>query len=245
MDLTTLTDEAFIAAVTGTIGWAAKAAVQRANARRPLQVFVEQDTDIIYANSLDWASFPYYFDCELNHLPENPPARGVEWWHWATDNHGQPAISSEIAVTLTSRVEATIVVDSLRVRTLDVSPAPPGCIVVHPVGGADIVHRQASVVLSSMPATVTFIEEGSGDTTSGFSFPVSAGEPARISVTARAAERGFTYTWIGLLDLIVNGKRRTIKVTDNGRPFRLHGGGNCTEYEWLDNGWQRSDYYGL
>jgi hypothetical protein len=219
--------------------------VERARARRPLQVFVEQDTDIIFANSLDWTSFPYYFDCEPSHLPINPPSRGVEWWKWARDNHGQPAVHSEIAVTLTTRPQSTVVVDSFRASMLDVSPAPPGCVVVHPVGGADIIQRQASIVLSSMPATVTFVEAGSGDETSGFTFALSAGQPARLSITARVADRAYIYEWVGHLELIVAGKRRTAVISNGGRPFRLHGGANCLEYEWTDGAWSRSNYLGL
>lgn len=243
VDFATASDEALVAlitaAVTGPLGWLAKGAVQRARDRRPLQTFVEQDTAIIFGTIPDWVGFPYYFDCQPEQLPVDPPHMGVDWWTWAIDNHGIPARRSEIAVTLLPKTESTVIVDRLRVKLVEVTPTPPGSIVVHPHGGAAIVHRQGRIrLLGKMAPIVSFLEQGSAEKRSGFTFALSAGEPARLAITAHAEEADYLYKWTAVLDLIVGGKRRSVEISNNGKPFVLHGGGGCEGFEWSDGSWQ-------
>jgi hypothetical protein len=237
VEWTTLVDPVIKVLVGGVGGWYAREYLEKLQARRPLDSFIEQDTSIIFGNIPDWASFPYYFNCNKDQLPLDPPARGVDWWSWVKDNHGMAAIHSELAVTLCPRAEQTVLIDSFRVRSLRVVDATPGCIVTHPVGGADITHRQVDIRLQPFCPYATFREAGSREERKGFSFALKKGEPARISVTTRAEDNNHCYEWVGQLDVVAGGKRRTIQVADQGRPFKLHGGGNCKTYQWIAGQW--------
>jgi hypothetical protein len=244
VDFTAVRDEALVAlitaAVTGPAGFLVSVARQRARDRRPLQTHVEQDTAIIYGTIPDWVSFPYYFDCQPEQLPLDPPPMGVDWWIWAIENHGIPAGHSEISMTLSPKTgSSTVIVDRLRVELVEVTPAPPGTVVIHPVGGADIVHRQAHITLiGDMPPPVSFLEAGSADETSAFTFALNVGEPAKLAITARADMGKYLYKWTAILDAIVAGKRRSVEISDNGKPFILHGGGGCQQYHWTNRRWE-------
>jgi hypothetical protein len=240
MDMGGIAASAAPAVVTGALGWFARSGLERIRARRPVFVHVECDVAVIYGSVPDWVGAAYFFDCGVTEVPVDPPATGVEWWKWATANHGVAALFSEIMVTIVSRTAETVVVDGFRGQLVAAEPAPIGSIVVHPVGGADIVKRQASLRFGSMGITSRFIEAGSGQERGGFTFALAAGEPARLSVTGSADEDRYLYRWKGVLDLIVAGRRRSIQISDSGQPFLLHGGGACPHFEWRDGAWAPS-----
>jgi hypothetical protein len=206
-------------------------------------VHVERDVAVIYGLIPDWVAAAHYFDCAVTELPVDPPATGVEWWKWATDNHGIAAMFSEIMLTIVPRGRQTVVVDGFRGRLVAVEPAPMGSIVVHPVGGADIVKRQAHLEIGPMGISVSFLEEGSAEERGGFTFALAEGEPARLSVTARTYDDRHLYRWKGVLDLIVGRRRMSIEISESGDPFPLHGGGSCSHFEWSHGTWTPSTVY--
>lgn len=217
------------------IGYAARSSVELLKSRKPIAYYVDQDTSRIYGNIPDWVSFPYFFQCDAPHLPDDPPRRGVDWWKWARDNHGIPAINSVSQVTITSRVDRNITVNNLRIQIEDYDPAPVGSIVLHPVGGAEITLRQVSVNLDPFASTATFREKGSGERRSSFTFALSKNEAAKISINATTLDATRLYKWRGLLDIVVGTKLRTLPIDDNGEPFVLHGGHGSPEHVWNGN----------
>jgi hypothetical protein len=93
-----------------------------------------------------------------------------------------------------------------------------------------------------MAPVVKFLEAGSAEERTGFTFALVKGEPARISVTTRALDHRYLYKWLGLIDIVVGARRRTIEISNHAQPFVLHGGGNCSEFEWLNGDWVASSY---
>lgn len=216
-------------------------ALQRRFFRRdPVYVHIEQDPDIIYANDPNWVSFPYFFPRRTpEEVPEPPSGKCTAWWKWAKEHGGEPAGSMELQVTVTAWSDLQVIVDALRVQVVN-TPAPPeGTTVVCPVGGADLVHRQLAVTLSTFATTVVPREGGSYDATGNFAFTLAPGESTRFSLCVSPGDEDVDcYEWVALLDLLVNNERKTVRVTDAGRPFVLHTRGFEGAYHHDGDRWQ-------
>jgi hypothetical protein len=215
------------------VGYFAKGAIEYHKARRPVDFNVDQDIWRIYGNVPNWVSFPYYFDCEPDNLPEAPPDHGIKWQSWALENHGIPAVGTEIQVVISTRTERTILVNNLRIDVVSIKPAPKGTTTFLPVGGAAMVNRQIAIEIDSFCPRIKFRDRGGEEQGSdGFAFALKKDEVAKFSITARAVEGDYLYKWRGLLDVIVGGKLRTVTIDNQGSPFVLHGGKNTSQCEW-------------
>lgn len=229
---------------TGILGylWGRyRLAAQRAILRQaPIQVHVEQDTAIIYANDPNWVSFPYFFPRAPGDVPPPPDGRCTAWWKWASEHGGRPSGFMELQITLTAWQDLRILVDALRVKVLSTSLQPEGTQVICPVGGADIVPRQLEVTLSTFASTVIPRAGGSGERVSNFAFSLSPGESERFSLWVKASDEAECFKWVALLDLLVNNKRQTVKIADGDKPFTLYRAAATHTFTWQHDTWAPS-----
>jgi hypothetical protein len=223
--------------------WSTTAAVERApfitfvlgilaaNSRRlwrwirrqgPVQIHVESDPEIIYANARNWVTFPQFVPLAEADLPA-PPQKTLALGRWAKDLGGLPAWSAELQVTITAWQDLTVV-DALRVEARP-RAIPEGVVVVVAVGGASLVPRQLDVRLSTLACSVIPRSAGSYEESAGIAMELKGGETQRFSLCVTELEYGDeeieAYEWTALLDLLVANKRKTIKIDDNGKPFVL------------------------
>lgn len=232
-------------AVGGGIGWVAKSMRQKWLSRRPLDVLLDEDPRLIYVNYPNWVSFPYFFNRSKDEIPPPPPGGPLAWWEWARQQGALPAAYSESQITLSSRTDSTVLVDSLEVKVTESEASPVGTIVSYPVGGADITLRQISAKLSTFASRASFVEPGGEEATGAFMFSLSRSEVGRVSITASPEDRNTIYRWRAILNMIVNGKRVSIPVGGAKHTFSLHGGGGVPWVEWREGQWvERADMPG-
>jgi hypothetical protein len=122
---------------------------------------------------------------------------------------------TELEITLVGASSATVVLDDLRVKTVS-RREPTGIALNCLVGGADITPRSLVVDLDFEPGVVTYEDDG-GEPAGAFSFSLVKGEVERFHVRASTSAR---VEWTAELLLLVDGRRQTIALTDNGQPFR-------------------------
>ncbi len=188
-----------------------------------VQIHVESDPEIIYANARNWVTFPQFVPLREEDLPELPK-KTLALGRWAKNLGGLPAWTDELQVTITAWDDLTVVVDALRVEARP-RAIPDGVIVLIAVGGASLVPRQLDVRLSTLGSTVTPRSAGSYEESDGIAMELKGGDTQRFSLCVQQLEYGDddveAYEWTALLDLLVANKRRTITIDDKGKPFVL------------------------
>lgn len=189
----------------------------------PIQVHVEANPEIIYANMPDWVTFPQFVPRDQDSLP-SPPIKTLAMSKWARELGGWPARKFELQVTIKAWDDLDVVVDTLRVNAVE-RKMPDGVVVIKGVGGADVQRAQLDVRLSTFASTVTPRQAGSGKEFDGFAFQLKPGEVQRfvLHVEPRADSDVAVdaYEWTAFLDLLVHNKRKTVEVSDEGKPFVL------------------------
>ncbi|OBI29832.1 hypothetical protein [Mycolicibacter sinensis] len=208
----------------------------------PLQIHVETDPEIIYANMPDWITFPQFVPVDSAEIPP-PPRNTLAMSAWAKQLGGAPAHSVDLQVTLKAWDDLEVIVDMFRVEARG-RDLPPGSVVVQPVGGASIQRAELDVELSTFACTVTPRKAGSAEPFDGFAFQLKPGEVQRFLLHVHAPYGGSepvdAYEWKGLLDLLIQNKRRTVEINDNGGPFVLVNAHRYRELWWMDGQWKES-----
>jgi hypothetical protein len=189
----------------------------------PVQVHIEPDPEIIYANLPNIISFPQFIPCERTAVP-SAPDKPLALYKWAKELGGSPAWAFDLQVTITAWDELDVVVDTLRVEAVE-RKIPSGVVVVKGVGGAAIQREQLDVKLSTTACTVTPRRAGSGTEFNGFAFQLKPGEVQRfllhVSPKDDTDQPVDAYEWTAFLDLLVQNRRKTIQINDHGKPFVL------------------------
>lgn len=135
-------------------------------------------------------------------------------------------------VTLQGAADSTVLVDGLSVLVVS-QDEPIGNAFVCPVGGASGSARSINVDLER-DGVVTHTADG-GEPANKFSFTLTRGEIETFHITARA-ERA-RCEWTAELNLIVDGKRRTVYIDDDGQPFRTCGAEGLPQWRGSTNRW--------
>ena len=82
---------------------------------------------------------------------------------------------------------------------------------------------------------------GSAEPFDGFAFHLKPGEVQRFLLHVHTPYDGSesvdAYEWNGLLDLLIENKRRTIEINDNGEPFVLVNAHRYRDLWWMGGGW--------
>jgi hypothetical protein len=208
--------------------------LDRRRARRdPLMVHIETDPSIIWAGMPPWigARFLVPHDADVS----SPPIQCPEWRMWAHGRGGVDATLTQLRVTLTARQDLLVVVDGLRVHVRRRNPVPPWRAITCGVGGADIEPRRAEIRLSDFDRpTFTWLDQG-GENDQAPTFSLSESEAEMIHIWAYAGDEWVE--WAAELLVIVDGHRRTVEISDGGRPFVTTGSaGAASEHLWISGG---------
>jgi hypothetical protein len=82
--------------------------------------------------------------------------------------------------------------------------------------------------------TTRYVKDG-GESTGRFVFQLARGEAEIFNIEARA-ESSYC-EWVAELFLLVDGKRRTISIDDDGKPFRTTAPSGLKIHHWTDERW--------
>jgi hypothetical protein len=210
---------------------------RRAALEQVLDLHVEQDPRIFEAGHPDWIPYSFLFPRAISEVPA-PPTGGIaqDWWAWAHTHGAVDAYSTKLAITLVCRQDVTVAVDALTVRLVNELETLRGTLIVRPTGGADIVERGIEVDLDGMGQPVVMYRDSGGGYLKSLGFSLKKGEVERIQIEARAA--AMLCKWTAELHLLVDGRRRTVEVTDAGKPFQTAGTDGLEPYIW-DGGWKK------
>jgi hypothetical protein len=115
-----------------------------------LQVYVEHDRAIIFANALgNTVGCPMFVPGSAENLAPGAIRDAFDIRQWALERDGIPAVSDSIEVTLTAWEELDVIVDAVTINCQTI-PIPDGIVVMAPVSGADINRRRLKVELASI-----------------------------------------------------------------------------------------------
>jgi hypothetical protein len=216
-----ISNEVLLVGLGAGLGWAATyflpgfwAKVAR---RPPLRIHVEPDPQISMAAYPNWDGYSFHIPRRIDEIGEPPGPVCREWWTWAHGMEGMDAGYTHVRLMVTGLSDMDVVVDALQVRVLDRYDAPAGTTIICATGGADLVPRHIDVDLDHEPPLTEYRDSG-GDPTSRFLFTLRKGETEVFFIWARVTQGGCD--WVADLHLLVNGKRRSIRVDSEGRPFR-------------------------
>ncbi len=184
----------------------------------PLLVHVEQDPAIIWVGTPDWVPFSVYFR-EVLHLPP-PPDDRTEWLAWAKRQGGKDVFVTQLSVTMQAKTDVAVVVEGVRAKSRT-RPVTEGYVVTRPTGGAGLSPRHFSVDLDWGPdPVVTFYGDG-GEPAPVPTMRIAAGDIERFQIWAEASQ-GW-HDWSLELLLLVEGRRMTVPINNNGAPFTTVG----------------------
>lgn len=230
----------FIAFVLGAFGGLRWPRFWRWVSRKSdVQVHIERDPQIIYANMPDWISLPQFVPRRLEALPPAPAGRATEMPRWAATLDGFAAHNMDLLVTITAWEDRGVVVSALRVEA-KARDLPGGFVLTRPVGGASMEFKRMEVTLSTYATNVLSKVPG-GEIVDPFAFQLNRGESAQfhLLVEANGDEAEVpAYEWTATLDLIVGGAHRKVTIDNDGEPFVLVNRGQRNELWWMDNNWK-------
>lgn len=167
-----------------------------------------------------------------------PPGDVCREWHpWAVRQGGVDSGETKVRVVLQAEASASVLLQGLDVRIESRRPVLAGDRVLCRTGGAYGVLRGLDVDLDARPPTVTYSPDGERRTTKPLLFKLTGAETEIFEI--RAKSRSCLCAWSARLHLIADGKRRTVEVTDDGRPFRTTSGGANPVFEWDSRRWVR------
>lgn len=204
--------------------WARRLArAGRRVAREPaLDIHVEWDQAVIWAGWPPWLSFAHYF---VGTFPDEPPPdSGFDWSRWADRHGGYDFRFTMLQITLIARADTTVVIGT-PIVTQRISEVPEGVAVVYPApGGPDVNPRRYDIDLSSGERPrVTFRDAEARDAEvqqpkPSPSWSLQKGEVEQLAIWANAAHEGL-HEWEIELPLLVDGRRRKLRIDKNGGPF--------------------------
>jgi hypothetical protein len=142
---------------------------------------------------------------------------------------------TKLRLTLIGDESTTVVIDALRVAVTNKRDALDGAYIVCTVGGADITTRHIAVDLDLFGEPTTRYVRDGGESTGRFGFQLARGEVEIFNIEARA-ESSYC-EWVAELFLLVDGKRQTISISDEGRPFRTTAPSGLEMLHWTDDRW--------
>ncbi len=205
------------------------------NRRNPLYVHIETDPSIIWAGYPPWIGAGYLVPPSA-HIGAAPSDHCPDWRNWIQSMGGVDALLTYVKLTLTARSDVTVVVDALRPRIAERRAVPAWRHLQCAVGGASITPRRAEVRFGDFAQPVFSWVDQSGDHVSAPSFSLSGSDVEELHLWAWSDREWIS--WTADLLLLVDGKRRVIAISDNGRPFVTTGvEGAVSTHSWSSGAW--------
>lgn len=194
-------------------------AVRNARARYskewPVAIHIEDDLEIIFANTPPWVSAPMFVpDMDPLHLISPPASDALGVAMWARNElNGIPAGNSVIEITVRSKSPVEVVFDRVSVTAERFDPGQ-GVVLWQPVGGASLEYKRFEIELWDFVCNTRAVAPGGGPLLE-HAATVAPGDPLRLQLQTRFAnadDDALAYRWEASLHFLVSGKRKTIRL---------------------------------
>ena len=207
---------------------------RRLRHRPAIDVHIETDPGVFLAGGPNWDAFGYLLPLDLGAVGPPPSDFCRDWHEWAVSQGGIPAKWARIRVTLSGHLDATVLVDNIKVDVVSRTSIPSGTHVLCRTGGADTIPRGFNLDLEQDPPVAQFVSVGGETVYEPLGITVKKGEVEILEIEASAETQ--LVEWTAELGLVVNGKRESAQLSNSGRPFVISGTDKHVAYEWHD-GW--------
>ncbi|MBW0090649.1 hypothetical protein I4I73_17460 [Pseudonocardia sp. KRD-184] len=211
------------------------AAIESRSRRRwssPVLIHVERDPAIIWHDAPDWVGFQVYVDDPTRFAGPTPSER-TKWLRWMKARNAVDAYTTPLQVTIQARTEAAVVIEGLLLKRHRSVPLSSGAILVRaPAGGADLEPRRFEVHLDRELVDVDWLLS-TGNPGRPPSLVLAAGDIERFHIwatTSHDSEDAVRHEWTVELLLLVEGKRQTEVIDDDGKPFVTVTPGNLSSH---------------
>ncbi|MEV7909874.1 helix-turn-helix domain-containing protein [Streptomyces griseus] len=170
-----------------------------------------------------------------------PPPVQADASSWAGALGAVHAGETGVRITLQGRDERAVVLESLRIRVVERRAAAKGRVYRMSSGcGGALTPRMFDVDLDvPRPVARSVAGNDSGEPIEALAFPysVSATDPEVLLITARTV--GCDCDWIAELTWSSGGRSGTVRIDDDGRPFRTSGvrGRPVLDYDTATGRW--------
>jgi hypothetical protein len=191
------------------------------------------------------------FDSDLGHFPEfivdrpidkvsRPPGGNTPdgRYGWAKEMGGVDASASLIRVVVSGKANTPTLLQGLRVKLVERRPALDGTLLTYTgIGSAQSV-RYIQVDLGKSPPTLDYIG-AEGKPEDHFPLRVSESEAEVFDIWA-GSPRG-DQSWYLELDYTAEGEQGTMRIDDDGKPFRTAqvSGSREDSYFWFGGRWRQ------
>ncbi|MFJ2027119.1 helix-turn-helix domain-containing protein [Streptomyces sp. NPDC087897] len=192
--------------------------------------------DHVWKNGCDHA---YRVDRVPTAVP--PPPTEADAAPWAAALGAVHAGETGVRITVQGRDDRAVVLESLRIRVVERRPVAPGRIYRMSSGcGGSLTPRMFDVDLDApRPVARAVAGNDSGEAIGAVAFPyrVSVTEPEVFLITGRTA--GCDCDWFAELGWSGGGRSGTVRIDDEGRPFRTGGtrGRALLDYDTATRRW--------
>lgn len=197
----------------------------------PISVNVTVEPSVFEAGEPPWTPYFYYIPADLEDLTP-PPADCRERRAWAWQLNGSDADETRVAVVLTGMREHQVSINNIALHVAQVTPLTDGVVAACPVGGASADFRGLAVDLDQR--SVQFVDETPERITLG------KGETEGFDIYGSVRESAAVIEWWLELDVIDQDERVTVRIDDDGEPFRTAGAAaaDISMARWDDGRWQ-------
>lgn len=237
--LKTTTGKALGAVVLATIGVVLTIVlpplIERLN--DPVRVVVETNLDKIDVEGSP-AEGSYVIQKPIEEVgdPPNGADDCLGRYAWAHALGGVDADRTGVRVVVEGRWSSPVIINGFHPRV--VRPGAPliGSHVTCPPKGGEVADvRFLAVELRKAGATYRY-HPPKNDTHKSFAFTVSKGQTELFHINAQAID--CDCEWVADLELIVDGKKETVTITDDDdKPFRTTAFVNAKRYHWVNGKW--------
>ncbi|MEE6259290.1 hypothetical protein [Plantactinospora sonchi] len=212
--LRTLPGIVFSIILAALVTWATTAALtridQKVEVARPVIVSVVTNPALVGAYAEDGISVVF----PPGRAPIGKPGRGCRDFHdWALTNGSYDAGESKLQVVVQGNARYDVYLANLRAVVVG-KAAPMSGIQAQCPYGSPVSPRRLAIDLDRPNPVAEYQSEEGGP----FAFSIKQGETETFLV--RASTETASYEWVMDLDVVVNGESTTVRIDDQGKPFR-------------------------
>jgi hypothetical protein len=168
---------------------------------------VEADLEVGFVFDKSYGEIPSLDEIRKFHSLEEI----VKYMH---SKGGIDGFNTSVTIVVQGRDERSVVLTGIDVHVLD--RRPPHGTYIDIGGGADLPPRLLSVDLDDPRPTAT--PRTTGSTAWSFPLKVSSTDPEVFILTAQTSK--CDCKWVAELEYVASGKPGSIRIDDNGKPFR-------------------------
>ncbi len=183
---------------------------------------------------------PWLF-CIRGSVPTSPPPvmdGNAAWWRWAHTQGGHDVRSTVLQVTLQAQGDGPISIEPPIMDSHKADPTSPEDVVYGPggVGGNGIHSRRYRFTLDGESSSREYL---GGPNEQPASFTIDKGETSRLLIVVMARD-GKRHQWTLEIPLLHAGRRHSLQIRDDDRPFVTYGGHGLPLRMWGGDGWMDS-----